>query len=144
MRKFITYFNNLNKIAKKFNFDYIEKIYTCSSCFHIIKAHRFQNIFYNKRHHHPSPTSIYHCILPIQWSNFGSKPEPWRTPVIVTATKKFWLAPFSYFDYLIELKIHQNQYFTSLFQSNGHILNLSLACDENMLLYSFIRKLQSL
>ena len=132
MRKFITYFNNLNKIAKKFNFDYIEKIYTCSSCFHIIKAHRFQNIFYNKRHHHPSPTSIYHCILPIQRSNFGS------------TTKKFWLAPFSYFDYLIELKIHQNQYFTSLFQSNSHILNLSLAHDEHMLLYSFIRKLPSL
>ena len=45
---------------------------------------------------------------------------------------------------LIELKIHQNQYFISLFQSNCQILNLTLVQDGCVSLYPPIMKLQIL
>ena len=58
-------------------------------------------------------------------------------------TKKFWLVTFSLSNRLIELKIHQNQYFILLFQSIGQILNLTMTQDIRVL-YLPIMKLQSL
>ena len=58
-------------------------------------------------------------------------------------TKKFWLVTFYWSNRLIEFKIHQNQYFILLFQSNGQILNLTMA-QVGCVSYLPIMKFQSL
>ena len=63
--------------------------------------------------------------------------------VLYQHTKKFWLVTFYWSNRLIELKIHQNQYFILLFQSNGQILNLTMA-QVGRVSYLPIMKFQSL
>ena len=76
-------------------------------------------------------------ILDLKLQNSGHVSLYW-------ITRKFWLVTFSQSNHLIELKIHQNRHFITLFQSSGQFVNPILAQDGHMSLYPPNVKLQSL